>query len=284
MRVTRMRVFVMMAATAVLVNCGSAERTVGSVQASDGVEIRYEVAGSGEPALVFVHGWSCDRTYWRAQVDHFAASHRVVAIDLGGHGESGTGRDDWTMAAFGRDVQAVVEELDLQRVVLVGHSMGGPVIAEAARLMPARVVALIPVDTFHEVDSPVSDEDRDGFLAPMRADFREATEGFVRQFMFAAGADTGLVGRIARDMAAAPPSIGVGAMEQLFRYDEGAALAALRVPVRLINADLFPTDLEAARRHKLDVGLAVMPGVGHFLMMEDPDEFNRLVARAVRGL
>lgn len=282
-----MSVFVMMAATAVLVNCGSAERTVGSVQAPDGVEIRYEVAGSGEPALVFVHGWSCDRTYWRAQVDHFAASHRVVAIDLGGHGESGTGRDDWTMAAFGRDVQAVVEELDLQRVVLVGHSMGGPVIAEAARLMPDRVVALIPVDTFHEVDSPVSDEDRDGFLAPMRADFREATEGFVRQFMFAAGADTGLVGRIARDMAAAPPSVGVGAMEQLFRYDEGAALAglaALRVPVRLINADLFPTDLEAARRHKPDVGLAVMPGVGHFLMMEDPDEFNRLVARAVRGL
>ena len=118
----------------------------------DGVDIRYEVAGSGEPALVFVHGWSCDRSYWRAQTDHFEASHRVVAIDLGGHGESGLGRKDWTMAAFGGDVRAVVEALGLRKIVLVGHSMGGHVIVEATQLMPDRVAALVLVDTFEDVD------------------------------------------------------------------------------------------------------------------------------------
>lgn len=261
-----------------------ADLAVGSVRAPDGVEIRYEVAGAGEPALVLVHGWSCDRTYWRPQVDHFAGSRRVVALDLGGHGESGLGRKDWTMGAFGADVRAAVEALDLRSVVLVGHSIGGAVVAEAARLMPDRVAAVILVDTFHEVDRPMTPEEREGFVAPLREDFRGAAEAFVRQLMFTADADPALVDRIARDMADAPPAVGLSAGEQLLSYDEGAALAALDAPVRLINADLFPTDLEAARRYKPDVGLAVMPGVGHFPMLEDPAEFNRLLERAVREL
>jgi pimeloyl-ACP methyl ester carboxylesterase len=262
----------------------AAVRTVGTAKAVDGVEIRYEAAGSGEPVLVFVHGWSCDRSYWRAQTDHFAASHRVVAIDLGGHGESGLGRKDWTMAAFGGDVRAVVEALGLRKVVLVGHSMGGHVIAEAAQLMPDRVAALVLVDTFEDVDRRVSAEELERFLAPMRADFRRTTEAWVRRNLFVGHSDPKLVERIATDMADGPAAVGLSAMENIRRYDEGAALAVVRVPVRLINADRFLTNLGAARRRKPDVSLAVMPGVGHFLMMEDPDEFNRLLARAVKEL
>lgn len=266
------------------VGLDTAARTVGTAKAPDGVDIRYEVAGSGEPALVFVHGWSCDRTYWRAQTDHFAASHRVVAVDLGGHGESGLGRKDWTMAAFGGDVRAVVEALALRKVVLVGHSMGGHVIVEATNLMPDRVAAVVLVDTFTNVDRHQSAEDLERFLAPMRADFRGTTEAWVRRRLFTVRSDPKLVEWIARDMAAAPAAVGLSAMEHVRRYDEGAGLAAMKVPVRMINADLFPTNLEAARRRKADVSLAVMAAVGHFPMMEDPDEFNRLLARAVREL
>jgi pimeloyl-ACP methyl ester carboxylesterase len=208
----------------------------------------------------------------------------VVAVDLGGHGESGLGRKDWTMAAFAGDVRAVVEALGARKVVLVGHSMGGPVILDAARLMPERVIALVSVDFFNDVDRRFGAKEREGFLAPMRADFPKATEAFVRQEMFVARSDPKLVDRIARDMAAGPPAVAVSAMEHLLRYDQGAALAAAKVPVRLINADKWPTNLEAARRHKPDVGLAVMPAVSHFLMMEAPDEFNRLLARAVSEL
>ncbi|MDZ7342996.1 MAG: alpha/beta hydrolase [candidate division KSB1 bacterium] len=265
-----------------LQNKRTASGTVGTVKSADGVEIRYETSGQNEPALVFVHGWSCDRSYWRAQMDFFSASYRVVAIDLAGHGESGLGRKDWTLAAFGHDVHAVIEALDLRKVVLVGHSMGGPVIVEAAQLMPDRVVALIPVDTFQDVDRRMSVEERDSFLVPMRADFRKATEAVVKQFMFTARSDTALIGRVARDMAASPPLVGISAMEHLFNYDEAAALAAVKAPMHLINADLWPTNLEAARRRKPEVALTVMPGVGHFLMMEEPEEFNRLLARAVR--
>jgi pimeloyl-ACP methyl ester carboxylesterase len=262
----------------------SADPKVASAKSSDGLEIRYESAGSGEPALVFVHGWSCDRSYWRAQVDHFAKSHRVIAIDLGGHGESALGRKDWTMAAFGKDVQAAVEAAGPQKVVLVGHSMGGPVIAEAAQLMPERVVALVMVDFFNEVDRRFGPKEREGFLAPMRADFPQATRAFVRQEMFVPRSDPKLADRIAGDMASGPPSVAISAMEQLLQYDQGKALARTKVPVRLINADKWPTDLAAARRHKPDIQLAVIPAVGHFLMMEDPEEFNRVLARSVQEL
>ncbi len=262
----------------------AAAPTPGAAKSADGVEIRFEVAGSGSPAIVFVHGWSCDRSYWRPQVEHFAKSHRVVAVDLAGHGESARNRKDWTMAAFGEDVRAVLEALDLRGAVLVGHSMGGPVILEAARLAPDRVLALVPVDTLAEIDRRLSPEEREGFLGPIRADFRAAAERFVREFMFTERTDPKLIDRIASDMASAPPEVAIPAMEGLFAYDEAAALARAAIPLRLLNADRFPTDLAAARRHKPDVELAVMPRVGHFLMAEDPEEFNRLLARAVKDL
>src|SRR5438874_9374588 len=108
----------------------------GTVRSADGVPIHYETRGQGEPALVFVHGWAIDSRYWDAQVPVFARDHRVVTLDLAGHGRSGRDRKDWTVAAFGQDVRAVVEALKLPKVVLIGHSMSGNVILAAARAMP----------------------------------------------------------------------------------------------------------------------------------------------------
>jgi pimeloyl-ACP methyl ester carboxylesterase len=252
----------------------------GSVPAPDGVPIRYEDAGRGNPAIVFVHGWSCDRSYWTPQLEHFSKSHRVVSVDLGGHGESGLAREDWTMAAFGADVAAVLTGMDLRDAVLVGHSMGGPVIVEAALLAPHRVAALVSVDHFADVEQPMSVEERERQLASLRKDFRGATEAWVRTF-FPPGADPSLVADIVHDMARAPPDVAVSALSHTRRYDEAAALAKMRLPMRMINSDLWPTNLEAARRHKPDLQLAVMHGVGHFPHLESPQAFNQLLAGAI---
>lgn len=287
-------VFLALSAVTYLIGCSAstgqhmvATSNIGETRAPDGVEIRYEVAGRGEPAMVFVHGWSCDRTYWREQFRHFAKSHRVVAVDLGGHGESGAGRANWTMAAFGGDVCAVVDALGPRRVVLVGHSMGGPVILEAAQQLEVnqqaagRVAAVIPVDSLTVV-APVEDKAR--FVSAFRDDFRGATQRMVREHLFGPGTDPEMIDRIAADMSAAPPAVGLSAMENLLNYPEGPSLAEVKAPVRLINADLWPTDLATWRRHKPGVTVAVMPGVGHFPMLEQPEEFNRLLERAVRDL
>ena len=101
----------------------------GVVTSRDDIPLAFEAHGAGAPAVVLVHGWSCDRSYWNGQVGPLAARYRTVAVDLAGHGESGSGRRAWTMAAFGEDVVAVVEHLGAGPVVLVGHSMGGDVSA-----------------------------------------------------------------------------------------------------------------------------------------------------------
>jgi pimeloyl-ACP methyl ester carboxylesterase len=226
--------------------------------------------------MVFVHGWSCDRSYWEGQIEPFAQQFTVVALDLAGHGESGLGRKAWTMAAFGDDVAAVVERLGLQRVVLIGHSMGGDVIVEAARRLPGRVAGLVWVDTYRQLGSPRSPEQLQAMLAPFRTDFVETTRNFVRG-MFPAAADANLVERVAADMSAAPPEVALGAIESALSFDREIppALQELRLPLVAINADAPPTDVASMERHGVEVVL--MTRVGHFLMMEAPERFNQIL-------
>ncbi len=250
---------------------------------ADGVAIRYEVHGTGAPALVFVHGWNCDRTYWRHQIPEFAETHTVVAVDLAGHGDSDAGRADWTIPAFAADVAAVVDALGLEDVILIGHSMSGPVIVEAAGRLGDAVRGLIPVDTLHDVDERYTQEQIDGFLAAFGADFAGTVDGFVRG-MFTADADPALVDLVASDMAAAPPEVGLAAMNALVNYDVRPALGALTVPVRCLNADLWPVDQEANRSHCTDYELFLVAGVGHFLFLEAPEAFNGKLAEILRSL
>jgi hypothetical protein len=80
---------------------------------SDGTNIHFDVKGNGDVALVFVHGWCCDRTYWNSQLNYFASNDTVVTLDVAGHGASGKGRKKWTVPAFGRDIVAVMDHLKL---------------------------------------------------------------------------------------------------------------------------------------------------------------------------
>lgn len=254
----------------------------GVVESGDGVPIAYEVHGQGEPALVLVHGWSCDRTYWEHQIGPLSERFRVITVDLAGHGESGTGREGWTMESFGGDVAAVVEELDLERVVLVGHSMGGDVITEAARRMQDRVGGLVWVDTYRELGSAMTDEQARQMLAPFRDDFAGTTRGFVRG-MFPAGADSSLVERVVADMAAAPPEVAVEALGAAMAYggEVTRTLRELDLPVVAINPAEPATDLESMEA--FGVNVVTVPDVGHFVMMEDPEGFNRRLTEVVEG-
>jgi pimeloyl-ACP methyl ester carboxylesterase len=176
---------------------GAATQTATS---PDGIRIAYETRGGGPLAIVFVHGWSCDRSYWKAQLEPISRQYKVVAIDLAGHGESGLGRKEWTMAAFGGDVAAVVKRLDLRNVILVGHSMGGDVIAEAARQLPGRVVGLVWVDTYRELGVGRTPEQVQARVSRFRTNFVDSTRAFVRG-MFLPTSDRALVDWVANDMS-----------------------------------------------------------------------------------
>lgn len=252
----------------------------GTVASADGVAVHYHVEGRGEPALVFVHGWCGDGGVWSNQIKEFAPHHRVVTVDLAGHGSSGANRKQWTIAAFGADVASVVGKLGLKRAVLVGHSMGGPVIVEATLRIPDQVGLLVPVDTLQNAEFRMSPEEIAAFLAPFEKDFPTAAGQFMRRF-FPATASPDMVDRIVSKASSASPSMAIAALREVFSYDLTRPLPRIKQPIRAINSDGWPTMTEVNRKYAPRFEVTVMKGVGHFPMLMAPREFNRLLAEAM---
>jgi sigma-B regulation protein RsbQ len=256
----------------------------GTARSADGVPIHYRVAGSGDVALVFLHGWMGDASWWDAQIAHFAPRYRVVAIDLAGHGQSGRARKAWTVAAFARDVRAVADRLALKRIVLVGHSMSGAVSAEAARDLRDRVVALVPVDTLQNVEWRMGEEEKAKALAELRSDFTRSVRKFLTETLLAPTSPKDVADRLLARVAETHPDVALPILETFFEYDVRDALRATRVPIRAINADLQPTNLEVNRKYAADFEVILISGVGHWPMLEAPGRFNAALDGVLRDL
>jgi pimeloyl-ACP methyl ester carboxylesterase len=254
------------------------------VNASDGLPIHYAVQGKGEPALVFIHCWACNRHFWDNQVAEFSKTYRVVTIDLPGHGESGKERKNWSVESYGDDVKTVVTKLNLKRVVLVGSSMGGPIALEATRRMPDRVVAIVPVDTLQNVEQKVPQEQLDAVFKSMEADFKTATTNLLNQFFFSPTTPAAVKERIINETIAQNPDVVLPILKAVFSYDAAPALREIKVPIRAINADRMPTDVAVNRKYAPQFDVVIIKGTGHYPMLEDPARFNQMLAEILRNL
>lgn len=253
-----------------------------SVASADGVQIAYTTAGEGDVALLFLHGGFADSSFWKHQFPAFAGEYRVVAVDVAGHGRSGRNRERWTLEAFGEDVRAVVEELGLQRVVVIGNSMGGPIALEAARIMPDRVVAVIGIDTFIDATVATDSEARRAFVQSLKDDFA-ATCGEMMKSLFHDDADPALVDEVRKLMCKPEMPVPVDCLDAFDGYDLTTAFKECKVPIRSVNGDLYPTNVEG-NRTLADYDAVIIEGVGHYPMLERPEEFNRLLSEMVGEL
>jgi pimeloyl-ACP methyl ester carboxylesterase len=255
----------------------------GFVLSADGVRIAFSSRGSGAPAVVFIHGGLANRSFWRDQVEPLSARYRVVTLDLAGHGDSGRNRAAWSLAAFGRDVQAVVHTLDLPKVVLVGNSLGGVVALEAAALMPGRAVGVIGVDTLQdgtERDDPAAVRARAQAFA---RDPQGACRAMI-DMLFHPGAYPELRAWAEREMCATPSSVVVPMLESFEGYDMAGAFRRAGVPIRAINGDLFPTAIERNRTLEPTFDAVIMARSGHYPMLEQPEAFNRILTGLIDRL
>jgi pimeloyl-ACP methyl ester carboxylesterase len=245
------------------------------VESRDGTTLHWWERGRGSTTVLLIHGWTCDATFWDAQVDALAARYRVVTLDLAGHGFSGTPRRDWTMAQFGDDVVRVADAARAKRIVLVGHSMGGPVAIEAAKRLRGRVIGVVGVDTLRQdYFGDGSSARLEPLLAPFRQDFRAAVSGFVAGNFFVPQSDPALVQRIVGTMSSARPEVGVPALQALLTWDWRTAFEGFDVPLVLLNAAQPPTELRTLATLVPGVRVRTFDGVGHFPMMEQPQPFN----------
>lgn len=256
------------------------------VQASDGLELAYEERGTGEPALVFVHGWAGDRGLWRTTLEAFAREQRVLALDLGGHGTSGRGRGEVSLERMAQDVVDVVVAAGLTECVLVGHSLGAPVALLAAPRLAPRVRAVVAVEALHDPDFRYPPGALAAAAAELERDFPRALEGSLRQSL--GNDDEALCEWLTRRALVTERATALALLRELERFDVARALDAAGVPVRAINADPRgglrpPTNVEANRRHA-DFEVVLLERVGHFPMLEDPPAFRAALRTVLAGL
>jgi pimeloyl-ACP methyl ester carboxylesterase len=248
--------------------------------------MRYAVRGAANdaPTILFVHGWMGRFTFFDLNAPTIAEAYRTIAIDLPGHGTSGAERADWTVAGFGDDLAHVVETLDLRDVVLVGHSMGGPVALRAASLVPDRVLGVIGIDTFQNVEFEFDPEPMEQILTAYEADFVGTCARFV-DAMFAPGADGFVTEAVRADMCGGNPAIGIALLRDFMTWDHAATMSAAgAIPVRAINAATMPTEIDINRKYAPDFDAVLIDGVGHFLFLERPEEFNAVLDGMIEEL
>lgn len=254
------------------------------VTAADGTAIHYDMKGKGETALVFIHCGGCNQTFWENQVPVFSKNYRVVTLDLPGHGESGKGRTNWSIESYGEDVKRVVAKLGLKRVMLIGSSLGGPVALEAARLMPDRVIGIVPVDTLQNVEQKMSAEQVEGVVKQLQSDYKGLVTQYTNKYLFAPGTPAAVRERVLNQVVATPKELGIFIAKASLLYDPIPTLRTIKVPIRAINSDLNPTNLEGNRKYAPQFDAVIMKGVGHYPMLEDPARFNELLTAIVRDL
>jgi pimeloyl-ACP methyl ester carboxylesterase len=267
---------------AILILVGSAARSDDAakkniVKAADGLSLAYDSKGAGDTALIFLHGWCGSRHWWKSQMDAFSGDYRVVAYDQAGHGDSGKDRKEWTGAALAADVEAVVKGLGLKRVILVGHSMGGPIALGAAKRLPGTVIAVIGVDTLQDAEAQSSEEQTKAFMSMLESDFKNAVDVGLKG-MLPEKTEPKVFESIAGVAEKQNKTMAIGLMKSFSTVDLKNLLREAKVPVRCINSSggyLFfrPTEVETNKKYA-DFKAVLIDNVGHFPMLEKPAEFN----------
>ena len=148
---------------------------------ADGNTMPYVVTGEDDVTVLLVHCWMCDRSFWSKQVPVLSTRYRTIAVDLPGHGQATAERENWRVADFGEDVAGLIQALDLDNVVLVGHSMGGPVSLRTAALSGDRIRGVVAVDTLHDAEYEFPAELIEQMTTAFATDFSGTCSDFVKQ-------------------------------------------------------------------------------------------------------
>lgn len=242
----------------------------------DGARVHYVNYGKGDEALVLIHGWTMNVDNWSDQISDLAKRNRVIAIDLPGHGQSDKPQVSYTMDLFARAVEAVMRDAKVKRAVLVGHSMGTPIARQFYRKYPQKTLAIVVADGALGpfADKATMDQMINGFRGP---NYRAAVNQMFG--MMKGGLPSATVEQLLATSGKTPQHVLVSAME-------GMADTAIwgtdkiNVPVLAIMArnPMFPPNMdEIYHAVAPNLDFRMWEGVGHFVMMERPKEFNEAV-------
>ncbi len=248
----------------------------------DGVALYYDEDGAGDPPIVLIHGWCCDHTYLAPQFDHLRTEHRVIALDLRGHGRSDKPDQEYSIAGFAGDVNWLLGELGVNGAVVIGHSMGGLVALELAARHPERTAGVVTLDSPLFRPEAARTRMRDLVTVLRTPEYRATAERVVSGMFLPGIDDPDRRARIIAAMSAAPQHVMAGAMQAIATFDDEGAAAACKAPVLAIAAAGSATDVERFRSLCPSLTTAQTACAGHFHQLETPDQVNAMIDRFLR--
>ena len=256
-----------------------------------GVELGYSLEGSGT-AVVLLHGFPFNRSLWDEQAEVLRERHRVLTVDLRGHGESEATPGAATMEEMARDVAALLDELGIERTTLGGLSMGGYVALAFYRLFPRRVRALVLADTRATPDTEEGKRAREESARKILEDGMRAFAETMLPKLLAAPTlrDRPEVVARLREMMRKTKSQGAAAALRGMaeRRDQTSLLPNILAPTLVLvgteDALTPPPDSELMHREIRGSRLVKIEGAGHVSNLERPAEFNRALAGFLKDL
>jgi pimeloyl-ACP methyl ester carboxylesterase len=255
------------------------------------IEMAYEMEGSGAP-LVLLHGFPFNRSMWSEQIEALSTNHRVITPDLRGHGETTATGDLATMEEMALDVAALLDKLDIHRIILGGLSMGGYVSLAFYRRFPLRVRALILADTRAQGDTEEARATRE---QQAQKALQEGMDGIADAMLPKLLAPQTLserpeiVERVRKMMTSTDPAGAAAALRGMaVRNDQTNFLARILAPTLILvgSEDPItpPKDSEVMRREIRGSRLEVIEGASHVSNLERPNQFNHALKDFLKAL
>ncbi len=246
--------------------------------------VNFNACGEGTPTLLFIHGWGINQSYWESQKSYFCENYHVVTLDLPGFGKSVKLNGETTIEKIGGEVTGLISELDLNNILLIGHSMGGDIILEIALNLPDKVIGFVGVDNFKDVgleSGPEEKQQMDSFVASLESNYTFVAQSFSRNFLFHPTTDSTIVERVVADIVNSDSVVAHASIKSLFNYPEVDKLKDLQHKIYLINSDATPTYEEGLKNHVQDYEILSIGATGHYPMVEKPNEFNSLLEQII---
>lgn len=245
----------------------------------DRIALAYRDAGSGDPPIILLHGWACDHTFLQPQFEHLSRLHRVIAVDLCGHGQSDAPKRNYTLAEFAKDIHSFRKTLGLPPVVIVGHGMGGLVALEVAASYPSDVSAICLIDSVVFPSGSLITKLR-GVLPELAGPGYFDAMNQIAESLFLESDDPVRKAEVLRRMRRTPQHVAATAFRgHLLDYDFAVAVAACEVPVAYLEAARPLADLERFRSLCPQLLTGKTLGSGHFSTLEVPDQINIMLDR-----
>ena len=244
-------------------------------------DIFYTTKGNGDTTLLFIHGWCINSSYWKDQQDYFSSKYKTIAFDLPGFGKSKAERENWTIEEYSKDIIRFIDHLNLKNVILIGHSMAGEIVLEAALTNHVAIKGIIGIDNFKMIDvqfTPQQYEEMNSFLKMIENDFKNTAPVYAERMLLSPSTDETVSNRVKSDFGNANAAVALSSLRSFINYtmSEAVKLEKLNYKLYLLNSNVISTNMQGLKnRSKSSFEVHEIEASSHYPMIENPVEFNK---------